>query len=511
MQESAVLILEWEQEHSPGFSANFESREEYLTGILASLLAKGFLGDSDSAENYILTKRLLEAGANPAAMYEEGFPVAYLAVKSYKGWQIFISLLIEYGAPVDAFNKNGETALYCAAKSDNCESAAFLLEHGADPNQQNKDGETALMAVKSAEVMRLLLDSGADPNLQDEEGNTALRTAKSAETISLLLSSGADPNLRNKYGNTAFMNIREPEFISLFFQAGADPTLKNNNGRTVLHLWRSFLDGPIIDDLTARGCFLDEPDKDGFTPLLWAVSGSSSYRKAALALLEKGADPHCRDPNGRNALHLYLLYIEKYSFLYENPSFVTALLEAGIRPADKDDKGDSALITVNRLSRKEPDMIPLRDLVLQYADAQDAKTAKKTAAKMVSAAKREEFSKDLPDILKALSVPIAWGGLSVLMREVAFKDDPYKNFMGWVNGAITLGGSGFFLFGLLSAMAVGGWEGFISGFFGGVLGAIGGIILASTSSVNRAFIENPLLYYIAPVAISVITIAVIEF
>jgi hypothetical protein len=483
MQESAVLILEWEQEHSPGFSANFESREEYLTGILADLLDKDFLGDVNSAENYILTKRLLEAGANPAAMYKDRFPVAYLTVKPSRSRQIFISLLIEHGAPVDAFNKNGETALYCAAKSESIELAVFLLEHGADPNQQNKDGETALMAAPSEEMTRLLLDSGADPNL------------------------------RNKYGRTALMNVRKREFINLFFQAGADPTLKDNDGRTVLHLynWFSYLDGSMIDDLTARGCLIDEPDKDGFTPLMRAVS--DSYYKAALTLLEKGADPHYRDSKGRNALHLFLLEIEEHTWRYDgklDPPFVTALLEAGIRPADKDDEEDSALITVNRLARKEPNTIPLRDLVLQYADAQDAKTAQKTAAKMVSEAKREKFSKELPDKLKALSIPIAWGGLSVLMREAVFKNDPY-NFMGWVNGTITLGGSGMFVGLVIGAAGKGDWEGFFFGLFGAFAGAIGGIILASIPSVIRTFNENPLLYYIAPAAIGIITIAVIEF
>jgi ankyrin repeat protein len=526
---SAVLILEWEQEHSPGFSANFESREEYLTDVLAELL-RGSLEDKNS-EKYIIAKRLLEAGANPAAMYEDRFPVAYLAVNApdgYSGnWLNFIPLLVEYGAPVDAFTGRGRTVLYCAVDEDIYKSApnpnsyklaAFLLDHGADPNQQNKNGRTALMATaeskkkEAAEVMRLLLDSGADPNLQDEEGNTALTTAKSAEMISLLLDSGADPNLRNKYGNTAFMNIRNPEFISLFFQAGADPTLKNNNGRTVLHFrgyssWLWWLDGPIIDELISRGCLIDEPDKNGFTPLLRAVSAGSDYHKAALALLEKGADPHCRDPKGRNALHLYLLELEKHPDWYDKdgePSFVAALLEAGIRPADKDDEGDSALRTVNRISRKKPDMIPLRNLVLQYADAQDAKIAKKTEAKIASAAKREEFSKDLPDILKALSVPIAWGGLSVLMREVVYKDDPYKNFMGWVNGATTLGISGFFLFGIFGS----GGRDWAAGILTGALGAIVGTIVASIPSVIRTFNKNPLLYYIAPAAIGVIAITV---
>jgi hypothetical protein len=43
-------------------------------------------------------------GANLAAMCKDGFPVAYLAVKTDKSRQIFILLLIEHGAPVDALN-----------------------------------------------------------------------------------------------------------------------------------------------------------------------------------------------------------------------------------------------------------------------------------------------------------------------------------------------------------------------------------------------------------------------
>jgi hypothetical protein len=332
------------------------------------------------------------------------------------------------------------------------------------------------MAVKSAEMIRLLLNSGADPNLQDEKGETAL------------------------------MKSRKPEFINLLFQAGADPTIKNNNGQTVLHRWLSLLDGPMIDDLISRGCQIDEPDKNGFTPLISAAD--APYRKVALALLEKGADPNSRDPKGRSALHVFLLDIEKHPWRYDgerDPPFAAALLEAGIQPADKDDEGDSALITVNRLARKDSNTIPLKDMVLQYTDAEDAKAAKKTAVKMVAAKKRKDFGKalaeDIPSALKALSVPAVWGGLSVLMRESAFKDNPSANIMGPVNGAITLGGSGMvlgFLWG--AAVSKGGWEGLATGLLGAFVGTAAGAIVAMLPPVKRAFTDNPVLYY-SPLAL----------
>jgi ankyrin repeat protein len=479
--------LEWEQQHSPNFCAHYENRKDYLTAVFARLLSTRY-SDRERVVSYTLAERLIDEGVDPAAPYEGGFPIAYLTVVHNERDQYIIPLLIERGAPVDAFNKDGETALYCAVYAKNLALADFLLKKGADINQQNKeDGQTALMVARSEEMMRFLLERGANPNLQDDRRRTVLM----------------------EYW------IKR-EFINLLFQYGADPAIKDKDGRTVMFIWSwEDLDGAMIDELISRGCPINEPDNRGLTPLIYAADTASSGSKPQefiITLLEKGADPNYRDLKGRTALHIYLLGIERW-FRKDDKDLpvITALLEAGTRPADKDDDGDSALTTALRLPGMDRKMAHIRKLVRQYADAEDIKIAAAAARKEKKEDTREMLSEYLPPTIGALSVPLILGGLSFLMREVAYKDNPSGNIMGPVNAVLTLGTGGAFM-GLLMGGGVGGGGlgALPQALIGGLLGGVAGIIVACMPSVNTAFNNNPVLYY-TPTIISAIIASVVIF
>jgi len=483
-KSSAILILEWERTHTPDFSARFETRKDYLNSVLAYILSSDFLGDFKDSINkeYTLTERLLEAGADPAALNKKGIPIAYLAVRTSKASQFIIPLLIEHGAPVDAFNKEGQTVLYCAIAKDNLDLANFLLKRGANPNQQCESGETALMKADSKEAMSLLLNSKANPNLQDNKGNTAL------------------------------IKKRKPELINLLLKAGADPSIKDNEGRTVLHYWDYNLLEPVFDDLIARGCQIDEPDQEGYTPLMYNAARSDSGD--ILFLLEKGANPNCRDLTGKNALHIYLLDIEERYWRKDDViseqkyTVIAALLEAGTRPADKDNGGDSALATAIRLPKKNANMIPVSDMVQKYANDEEIKIASAEADKRISAKKkqdrRETLSGNIPSTIKALSFPFVIGGMSVLMYNSS------NNFMVPVNAALTFVGGGLVLGALIGASTESGLDALGPAFLGCILGGIAGGIIASRPAVRSAFADIPVLYY-APTAISAVIVSVVVF
>jgi hypothetical protein len=125
-------------------------------------------------------------------------------------------------------DNNGRTSLMRAAyvnlsESDKIKDAdevrapmvGLLLAHGAPLDAQDHDGWTALMwAAWSGmpKVVDLLLEHGANLALADRHGNTALHIAAErgqAEIVKALLAKGADKNLRNQAGQTALADAEK--------------------------------------------------------------------------------------------------------------------------------------------------------------------------------------------------------------------------------------------------------------------------------------------------------------
>ncbi len=79
-----------------------------------------------------------------------------------------------------ARDKDGSTALHCAAWKAHPEIVAFLLKAGADVNSHNTNdhwGTTPLHAAAHANqtsIVQLLIDAGADVNAEDMNGKTPL-------------------------------------------------------------------------------------------------------------------------------------------------------------------------------------------------------------------------------------------------------------------------------------------------------------------------------------------------
>jgi ankyrin repeat protein len=112
------------------------------------------------------------------------------------------------GAPVDAMDREGRTALLYAAKDGDMAIASALLRAGANVNARDKIARTPLhLAANSyqVEAAELLLTQGALVDAQDLHGNTPLFNAvfdsKGRDgLITRLLAAGADKTMKNKHG-----------------------------------------------------------------------------------------------------------------------------------------------------------------------------------------------------------------------------------------------------------------------------------------------------------------------
>jgi ankyrin repeat protein len=211
-----------------------------------------------------------------------------------------VRALLRSGAPVEAVEPDGTTALHWAVRSDNVDMVQALLRAGAKANSANRYGVTplGLAAVNgSMDIVRLLLETGANPNAVTGEGETVLMAAARTGRpgpVTLLLDKGADVNSQEgQYGETALMwaaGHNHAEVVRLLVARGADA-----NARTkVLDYPKAKVDlATMVTTALPRG---------GMTALMLAARQGAIA--GALALVESGAALDLQDPDGQTAINI---------------------------------------------------------------------------------------------------------------------------------------------------------------------------------------------------------------
>lgn len=177
--------------------------------------------------------------------------------------------LLEQGAPVDARDERGATALIRAAYGNHVDAAALLVRAGADVDLQDRTQQSAYL-IATSEV-------GDDPRLLD-----------------LTLGAGADVNARDSYDGTGLIRAAERAHVRIverLLRAGIDRGHVNRLGYTALHEAVVFGEGSPADQATvaalvAGGVALDIPDGNGETAL--AHAERSGQREVASILRAAG-------------------------------------------------------------------------------------------------------------------------------------------------------------------------------------------------------------------------------
>ncbi|MBR1778317.1 MAG: ankyrin repeat domain-containing protein [Alphaproteobacteria bacterium] len=293
-----------------------------------------------------VVKFLLDKGAvayiNTKSGFDERTP---LMIASFAQSPEMIELLLQYGADVNAADKNGETALMQAV--DNPAVVRVLVNRGADVNTINRNGENALtkalVRMKKynlpalAETVEILKKTNVNMNVKNKDGVPALSLAfTKPEELKQLLETGADPNLRDNQGRTALMKSTYPvqvKSIELLLKHGADPNVTDNKGMTPLMIQRGSPEAVAL--LVNTGAKINAREKFGRTALFYSVM--SNQIKSVKALLERGADPNIPDAKGMTPLMVTALngYAECAELLLQGGAVKT--INA------KDDKGETAL------------------------------------------------------------------------------------------------------------------------------------------------------------------------
>jgi ankyrin repeat protein len=219
---------------------------------------------------------LLANGADAAATDREGNTPLHGAALSEE--PTVAGMLLDAGAPINALNQGGASALGVACRAANWPLARFLLERGAKPAPP--DGEPALVAAAGiadddVEGVKLLLKHKAPVNAVSAQGRSALMSAASEgheQIARVLRGAHADVGLVDRSGATALMEAARSgaqAIVQLLADAQPDARLRDHHGRDALTLacQSPHAQSGTVRSLLTLGAQPKEPGSDGRSAL----------------------------------------------------------------------------------------------------------------------------------------------------------------------------------------------------------------------------------------------------
>jgi ankyrin repeat protein len=251
-----------------------------------------------------------------------------------------VQSLIDQGADINAQNKQRETPLMKACKSNktSIDIIWYLLQAGADPNIQDKQMDIPIrFCLGNMEQLHLLVEAGSDVNHRDQYGYTLLhfcaKEGGKIDDLAYLLEVGSDVNAQDNAENTPLMYTCQYkaglEKTILLLSTGADPNM-GNRWQTPL----SVCTDNQLELLLDAGADINLINNDK-TILMHIVEWGYGKVPKIKRLLELGADTEFEDGNGDTAIKLIMIrYPERNTGLYT--AILKLLIDAGanVNPPD---------------------------------------------------------------------------------------------------------------------------------------------------------------------------------
>lgn len=321
---------------------------------------------------------LLDAGADPDIADNTGAPPLFYALQDIK--HALAHQLVAAGAKLDTRLPDGRTLLYAPLHEDTPDLTGWLLEQGLTPMERDSTGWTPLhqaARVGSEQVIKLLLDHGADVDAVDKNGITPMHVAAERGHILVikgLAGGGAGDSPADNHGwlpiHFAAANGHWGP-IQFFLLRGVDINSPLADGRTPLHLAAENGQVRTVTLLFGRGADLLATDKEGHSPLDSAagkrviasnetcrtpkessdeLSMQVTHNYLRLACAELLHDMVVKDdadgvrrllklhPEFANVMFQGLTPLQ-HAVMAGNMEAIGLLLEAGARPAARDETG----------------------------------------------------------------------------------------------------------------------------------------------------------------------------
>jgi ankyrin repeat protein len=535
------FVLEWELKNSPGFSGSYSVRKDYIAHIF--IKSSGSSGAEAVRQTIRLIDTLAASGESFDGKDEKGRTiVGYASGLSNKE---IVQGLMDKGLRFDIVDDNGVSPLFhaleretsfprmeiftmifnweqrhspafCGSKAsrkeylssalprlctirwddDAAETIRSVIKAGADwraLTYTDESNPSELLCIEDINLscVLMLTEAGMPVNIRDKKGETFLSRAVDDGSrrvepliLTLLTREAANPNIADNEGKTALMKTWRPEIIKLLLQYGADPKIADNDGNTAMHRYLS--DTGLRPLYVQAGADVNAVNNRGWTPLMNAARRDSD--KLVMELLDLGADPMLKTPDGKNLLLIYMEGREKYA----KPGTVKLLLDLGIDPSETDDNGNSALRVAFVLDDAE-----IKNMFSEASDKKAVAAAKRAADNEKT---KDFFKYEMPFYLYLAApflISAAYVGFSIGAREGIYRNNPDANFMNTANAFI----AGFALGGYLSALpflviaSTGDWSALFGVYIVPVVAVITGALFAVNPEIVSGIKDNPVYYY----------------
>ncbi len=225
---------------------------------------------------------------------------------------------------------------------------ALFITLFLSPIQANPQFLSAIQSGDHTELKRLLQEK-EDPNQKTICGDSMLMYARDLETVKILIQAGAKPNELDANGYSTLMLLGDsPEIADFLIKKNAKLEFINAFGQNALHLAVKRKNEKLATFLSKFKA-LDKPDKQGNTPLLYAIDQGNSNLIGEM--LKNQANPNVSGSHG-SALHL--------AIRNGDITAVQLLLKYKARKDTKDDYGFTASDEAKRSGNLE-----LQKLLLQ--------------------------------------------------------------------------------------------------------------------------------------------------
>ena len=204
---------------------------------------------------------------------------------AYNGHEMTVSLLIDFGAAVDATPEPiYGTALQLAARAGRESVVRSLLRRGGSPSARDAVGHTVLYEAVSGDdhsMVQCMIDCGTDIEAETAGKEKPLHLAENDSMALLLVANGVNIDSHDKFGTTrlhaAFASDRgDPQLqnavVKLIASKGANTETLTISRQTVLHLAVALRMDPfdgrrLLHLLIGQGASMEAMDGDGRTPL----------------------------------------------------------------------------------------------------------------------------------------------------------------------------------------------------------------------------------------------------